>query len=135
MRIKFITPALIFAAAVSLGLAAAPANAANASGMMKSSGMMNVSNMMSNRGCTACHAESNKVVGPAWGWVAYRYKGENHQKAVQAVAKFIIVGGTGYWSKWTGSMPMPSHPNISRKQVDAIATWILKQPPIKPPKS
>lgn len=123
MRIKFITPALVLAAAAGLVFAAAPVNAAS------------VSSMMSNRGCTACHAKSNKVVGPAWGWVAYRYRGENHQKAVQAVTKFIIAGGTGYWSKWTGGIPMPSHPNISRKQVDAIATWILKQPPIKPPKS
>ncbi len=124
MRIKFITPALILAAAGGIGLAAAPAASA-----------ASISSMMSNRGCTACHAESNKVLGPAWGWVAYRYKGENHQKAVQAVAKFIINGGTGYWSKWTGGIPMPAHPNISRKQVDAIAAWILKQPPVKPPKS
>ena len=123
MRMKFITSALMLAFVGGLGLTASPANAAS------------VQSMLSNDGCTACHTESMKIVGPAFSWVAYRYQGVNHQKAVEAVAKWIISGGAGYWAKWTGGIPMPSHPSISMAQAKEIAAWILKQPPIKPPKT
>ncbi|HEX5313582.1 MAG TPA: c-type cytochrome [Gammaproteobacteria bacterium] len=93
-----------------------------------------VPKMLAEQGCTGCHADKTKVVGPAWGWVAYHYKDTAKQKAVADVAAFIISGGTGYWKKWTGGIPMPAHSNLSRNQADAIASWILSQPPIAPPK-
>lgn len=104
-------------------------------GMNATAHAASVQSMLGEHGCTACHAKTMKVVGPAWGWVAYRYKTVPHKKAVKAVADFIINGGTGYWSKWTGSIPMPSHPSISMAQAEKIATWVLSQPPIKPPKA
>ncbi len=91
----------------------------------------NVQNMLQSRGCTACHAQSQKVIGPAWGWIAYRYQGKKN--AVNSVTNFIINGGVGYWKPWTGAIPMPSHPYISKAQVEKIAKWVLAQPPIKPP--
>lgn len=83
-------------------------------------------------GCTGCHAASTKLVGPAWGWVAYHYKGQ--KDAVSTVADFIVNGGIGYWKPWTSGIPMPSHHNLGKDQAEAIAEWILSQPPIKPPK-
>lgn len=88
--------------------------------------------LLSAHGCTSCHAPKTKLVGPAWDWVAYRYQGQ--KGAVQQVANFIISGGTGYWAKWTGSIPMPSHPNLTKAQADELAAWILKHHPEKPPK-
>jgi cytochrome c len=91
----------------------------------------NVQSMLQSNGCSACHAQSQKVVGPAWGWIAYRYQGKKN--AVDSVTNFIINGGVGYWEKWTGAIPMPSHPNISKAQAEEIAKWVLAQPAIKPP--
>lgn len=87
--------------------------------------------LIQSNGCSSCHAEKHKVVGPAWGWVAYRYQGK--KDAVPAVANFIINGGVGYWKPWTGGVPMPSHPNLTKAQAKTIAKWVLSQPPVKPP--
>lgn len=83
-------------------------------------------------GCNGCHTTTAKLVGPAWGWVAYRYKGKKN--AASTVANFIVDGGTGYWEAWTSGIPMPSHHNLSKTRAETIAKWILSQPPIKPPK-
>ena len=88
--------------------------------------------LMQSNGCTGCHARSSKVVGPAWGWIAYRYK--NKRNAAKSVAEFIINGGTGYWKPWTGGIPMPSHHNLGKAQAEAMARWILAQPALKAPK-
>lgn len=81
--------------------------------------------------CRTCHADKTKVIGPAFGWIAYHFKGQ--KDAVNTVADFIINGGVGYWKPWTGTIPMPSHPNLTKAQATTIAKWILSQPPIKPP--
>lgn len=99
------------------------------------SGGVNGAKLMQSQGCASCHAAKTKLVGPPWSWVAWRYRKEPRQKAVEAVAKFIISGGTGYWSKWVGGIPMPAHSNLSMKQAEAIASWVLSQPPAAPPKS
>ena len=71
-------------------------------------------------------------MGPAWDWIAYRYK--DKKNAVKSVAEFIINGGMGYWKPWTGGIPMPSHHNLSKAQAMAMARWILAQPAVKAPK-
>ena len=91
----------------------------------------NVQSMLQSNGCTACHAQSRKIIGPAWGWIAYRYQGKKN--AVDSVTNFIITGGVGCWEKWTGAIPMPSHHNLSKTQAEEIAKWVLAQPAIKPP--
>ncbi|MGH8427352.1 MAG: c-type cytochrome [Gammaproteobacteria bacterium] len=93
-----------------------------------------VPGMLSQQGCTGCHADKTKVVGPAWGWIAYHYKDSSKQQALGDVANFIISGGTGYWKPWTGGIPMPAHSNLSKQQAETIASWILSQSPIAPPK-
>jgi cytochrome c len=124
MKLKILA---VLIPAVCLGLAFSAQAASTDSGV-------NVSKLMSSEGCSACHAEKTKRVGPAWGWVAWRYKDKKGASSVNDVANFIINGGTGYWKKWTGGIPMPAHGNLSQKQARAIAKWILKQPPIQPPK-
>ncbi len=90
-------------------------------------------NLIQANGCSACHTAKQKIVGPAWDWVAYRYQGK--KGAVDAVANFIINGGVGYWKPWTGGVPMPSHPNLTKAQAKVIAKWVLSHTPSKPPKS
>ena len=91
----------------------------------------NAQSLIQSNGCASCHAQGQKLVGPAWGWISYRYQGK--KDAVDAVANFIINGGVGYWKPWTGGIPMPSHPNLTKDQAKEIAKWILSQPAIKPP--
>lgn len=90
----------------------------------------NAEQMMQQHGCFACHAVDHKVVGPAYDWVAYRYKGD--KKAVKMLAEKIIKGGAGNWNKWTGGIPMS--PNaLTMAQAEAAAKWILALKPVKPP--
>ena len=89
-------PILITAAALLAIAASAPSQAQSTQGLLESNG------------CSACHAASQKVVGPAWGWIAYRYQGK--KGAVKSVADFIINGGVGYWKPWTGGGSMASNP-------------------------
>lgn len=106
--------------------------AAVAMGSLTAHAASNASQLMNANGCSACHADTVKVIGPAWGWISYRYK--DQKNAAEAVADFTINGGVGYWKPWTGNIPMPSHPNLTKAQARMIAQWILSQPPIEPPK-
>ncbi|EQD27147.1 cytochrome c, class I, partial [mine drainage metagenome] len=90
-----------------------------------------IQSQMNAQGCFACHAVDMKIVGPAYGWVAYRFA---HQKdAVQKLAHKIISGGAGEWNAWTGGIAMPPHPDLSLAQAEAMARWVLAQKPIAPP--
>lgn len=91
----------------------------------------NAQQLMDANGCSACHADKSKIIGPAWGWISYHFKGQKN--AVETIADFIINGGVGYWRPWTGNVPMPSHPKLTKDQARTIAEWILSQPQIKPP--
>lgn len=92
----------------------------------------NAQQLINGHGCRACHRDKTKLVGPAFGWVAYHFHGKKH--AVQTVADFIKHGGIGYWKPWTGTIPMPAHPSLSQQQARTIAKYILGLPRIKPPK-
>ena len=91
----------------------------------------NAKQLMDSHGCFSCHAVDMKIVGPAFSWVAYHYQGK--KGSLDTVANFIIDGGVGYWKPWTGTIPMPSHPNITKDQAKTIAKWVLSQKPVKPP--
>lgn len=64
--------------------------------------------------CTACHAQSSKLVGPAFTDVAKNYAG----KADYIAAK-IKSGGSGVW----GAVPMPPQ-TLSDTEANAIANWL-----------
>ncbi|MEJ2060381.1 MAG: cytochrome C [Gammaproteobacteria bacterium] len=87
--------------------------------------------MMQEHGCFACHADAAKIVGPAYGWIAYKYK--DKKGAVKMLADKIRAGGAGVWNAYTGGVPMPAHPQISLADAEAMAKWVLSQPAIKPP--
>jgi len=86
---------------------------------------------MENEGCFACHAVSHKVIGPAYGWIAYVFA--HKPGAAKELAQKIVAGGAGRWNAWTGGMPMLPHPDLSLGQAEEMATWVLAQTPIAPP--
>ena len=64
--------------------------------------------------CTACHAQSTKVVGPSFNDIAKKYAG----KADYLVGK-IKAGGSGVW----GPIPMPAQ-NAPDGDIKTIANWL-----------
>ncbi|WP_369572041.1 c-type cytochrome [Acidithiobacillus sp. IBUN Pt1247-S3] len=80
------------------------------------------------KGCFACHQVDAKVVGPAFAWVAYKYKG--NPKAEGKLADAIEHGISGVW----GGMPMPAQ-SVTPAQAKELASWVLAQKPIAPPKA
>ncbi|MHB8210057.1 MAG: c-type cytochrome [Acidithiobacillus sp.] len=80
------------------------------------------------KGCFACHQVGTKVLGPAFAWVAYKYKGD--PKAVATLSRAIEHGVSGVW----GSMPMPAQ-NVTSAEAKELASWVLAQKPIAPPKT
>jgi cytochrome c len=87
---------------------------------------------MTNAGCFACHAVTHKVVGPAYSWIAYTFAKKPGAK--MTLAHKIIFGGAGRWNPWTGGIPMPPHPQLSLAQAEKMASWVLAQHPVAPPK-
>lgn len=89
--------------------------------------------LMKSSDCLSCHAVDTKLVGPAYGWVAHKYKGQSG--AADKLAQKIKQGGAGNWNALTGGVPMPPHPQLSDADAKAMAEWVLKQKPIAPPKA
>ena len=71
------------------------------------------------KNCMACHAVSNKVVGPAYKDVAAKYAGQKGAED-KLVAK-VMKGGAGAW----GSVPMPANPQVSEADARSLVKWIL----------
>jgi cytochrome c len=73
------------------------------------------------KNCLACHAVSNKLVGPAYKDVAAKYAGQKgaEDKLVQKVMK----GGSGVW----GPVPMPANPQVSEAEARSLVKWVLSQ--------
>ena len=68
--------------------------------------------------CLACHAEDNKLVGPAFKDVAKKYAGDAGAGA--KLAGKVKSGGSGVW----GSIPMPPN-NEPDGDIKAMVDWIL----------
>jgi len=73
------------------------------------------------KNCMACHAMSNKLVGPAYKDVAAKYAGQKgaEDKLVQKVLK----GGAGVW----GPVPMPANQQVSEAEARTLVKWVLEQ--------
>lgn len=71
------------------------------------------------KNCMACHAVSNKLVGPAYKDVAAKYAGQKDAEA-KLVSK-VIKGGSGVW----GAIPMPANPQVSEAEAKTLVQWIL----------
>ena len=70
------------------------------------------------KGCTACHANDKKLIGPAYKEVAKKYKGD--AKAPEMLATKVIKGGQGVW----GPIPMPPN-KVTDDEVKKLVAWIL----------
>jgi len=75
--------------------------------------------LLKKNGCTACHANDKKLVGPAYKDVAAKYKGQ--ATAAANLAGKIKKGGSGVW----GPVPMPPHAQVSDADINAMVKYIL----------
>jgi cytochrome c len=64
--------------------------------------------------CTACHAQSTKVVGPSFNEIAKKYPGK-----AEYLAGKIKSGGSGVW----GAIPMPAQ-TAPEADIKTIANWL-----------
>jgi cytochrome c len=70
--------------------------------------------------CLGCHAETKKVVGPAFIEIAKKY--DNSPASYIYLSSKIKEGGVGAW----GAIPMPANKNnISDKEVNLVIQWIF----------
>jgi cytochrome c551/c552 len=70
-------------------------------------------------GCLACHGVSQKIVGPAYSEIAFRYR---DQDVLTAVLGRVRDGAEGIW----GSIPMPPQTDVSEEDLRTIVSWILE---------
>ena len=98
---------LTFAVLAVAVLAAGAAQAQDASALLTKSG------------CTACHSNDKKVVGPAYQDVAAKYV-KDAGAAAKLAAK-VKAGGSGVW----GQVPMPPNPAVSDADLKAMIAYIL----------
>ncbi|CAG1008722.1 Cytochrome c-551 [Burkholderiales bacterium] len=75
--------------------------------------------LLQKSGCTACHAEDKKLVGPAYKDVAAKYKGD--AAAAAKLAEKVKKGGSGVW----GPVPMPPNAAVKDDDVKTMLTYIL----------
>lgn len=75
-------------------------------------------------GCLACHSIEKKVVGPAWGDVAAKYKGD--AAARDALIAKVKAGGKGNWTDVTGGIPMPPYsPRVADADIEQLVDFVL----------
>lgn len=72
--------------------------------------------------CFNCHSLKKKMVGPSFAEVLVRY--QKKTMLTNYLAGKIINGSKGVWGD---SQVMPSHPELTTEQGNAIAAWMLKQ--------
>ncbi|KAA5538842.1 PKD domain-containing protein [Adhaeribacter rhizoryzae] len=76
-------------------------------------------NIMLNSDCKACHAITEKSIGPSFTEVAKKYQKDT--RAHEYLASKIIKGGSGVW----GGNVMPAHLTMPEGDVRQIVTWVL----------
>jgi cytochrome c len=75
--------------------------------------------MMKKNGCSACHAEDKKVIGPSYKDVSAKYKGD--AGAVAKLSEKVKKGGSGVW----GPIPMPPNTQVADADVKKMVELIL----------
>lgn len=70
-------------------------------------------------GCSACHQNDKKVVGPAYKDVAAKYKGD--AGAAAKLAAKVKAGGSGVW----GPVPMPPNAQVKDDDIKTMVSYIL----------
>ncbi len=72
--------------------------------------------------CTACHATTERVVGPSFQEIAKRYAGKSDAPA--ALANSLRKGVTGNW----GKTPMPANADLTDAEANILVAWVLATP-------
>jgi cytochrome c len=70
-------------------------------------------------GCSACHTNEKKMVGPAYNDVSAKYKGD--AGAAAKLAEKVKKGGSGVW----GQVPMPPNPQVKDDDIKTMIAYIL----------
>lgn len=95
--------------------AAKPVAAAPVAKPVETSGETKLVNgLLQKYSCTACHAQSTKLVGPSFVDIAKKYPGK-----ADYIAGKIKSGGSGVW----GAIPMPPQ-SLSDTEAKAISNWL-----------
>lgn len=75
---------------------------------------------INNSDCRACHAMSDKSVGPSYLAIAERYDAD--QATIKKLANKIIQGGSGAWDE---THAMSAHPQLSEEDASQMVRYIL----------
>ena len=75
--------------------------------------------LLKKHACTACHAIDKKLVGPAYGEVAAKYKAD--AKAPAMLMDKVKKGSVGNW----GQVPMPPNAAVPDADIKTMVTYIL----------
>lgn len=75
--------------------------------------------LLKKHACTACHAIDKKLVGPAYGEVAAKYKGD--AKASAMLMDSVKKGSVGKW----GQVPMPANAAVPDADIKTMVTYVL----------
>jgi len=77
------------------------------------------SDLAKSKNCMACHAVSNKVIGPGFKDVAAKYSGQSD--AEDKLTQKVLKGGSGVW----GAVPMPANAQVSEPEARILVKWVL----------
>jgi cytochrome c len=84
-------------------------------------------------GCAMCHQIEGKLIGPAFAWVADKYK-DDKEAGRKAIVNQIANGSRGQWTRYTGGVIMPPYgAQTTEAQRNELADYILGLDPIAPP--
>jgi cytochrome c len=84
--------------------------------------------------CINCHKIAGKRTGPAFAWVAYKYK-DDTAAGRKAIIDQIINGSEGKWTEYTGNVIMPSYgATTTEEEREQLADFIMGLEPIAPSK-
>ncbi len=76
--------------------------------------------LLRERGCYACHAMTETLIGPPYTAIAQRHAARK-DVMIEVLAHKIIVGGAGNW----GVVPMVPSEQVTEDEARAMARWIL----------
>ncbi len=84
-------------------------------------------------GCVMCHKVESKLIGPAFAWIADKYK-DDKAAGKKAIVDQIIKGGNRKWIRYTGGILMPPYESTTTEQQrDELAEFIMSLEPVAPP--
>ena len=77
------------------------------------------SRLVTPSGCTACHKENEKVLGPAFRSVAQKYK--NDPATIKKLVEKVYNGGSGVW----GDYAMAPQSHLKKEQIEKMVKWVM----------